>query len=302
MKRINLFTLFLGFVCISTALAQETPLASNFKHVKLIATGNVTYNKALILLHPMYDGTDLANNYVVGHLTARRGAVTSLNRLNTVFINTSSAYRTTSGMLTSYEDNLAPWELKTCYYNGVKYIAVDVPYSGAQHAHGFQFAGWVTSSGESLKFVVYDVNGIPQNTDVLTDIQDYVANMNNTQQVKNFNVLGKVGIGTTDPTEELSVNGHIRAKEIKVEAANWPDYVFQKDYELKPLSEVEEYINEHGHLPEISKASEVEAEGVSLGEMNKLLLKKVEELTLHLIEKEKEIEIIKNTLLKIQGL
>jgi len=104
---------------------------------------------------------------------------------------------------------------------------------------------------------------------------------------------GNVGIGTAEPTSRLAVNGNIRAKEIKVEATNWPDYVFKQDYDLKPLSEVEGYINEHGHLPEIPKASKVETEGVSLGEMNKLLLKKVEELTLHLIEKEKEMTDLK---------
>ncbi|PRD44961.1 hypothetical protein C5745_18830 [Sphingobacterium haloxyli] len=107
---------------------------------------------------------------------------------------------------------------------------------------------------------------------------------------------GFVGIGTSRPKEKLSVNGNIRAREIKVEIANWPDYVFRKDYELKPLSEVERYINENGHLPEIPKAEDVENEGVSLGEMNKLLLKKVEELTLHLIEKEKNIEGLKQEL------
>ncbi|MGJ1448156.1 hypothetical protein ACR79S_15070 [Sphingobacterium spiritivorum] len=102
---------------------------------------------------------------------------------------------------------------------------------------------------------------------------------------------GYTGIGTTTPTERLAVNGNIRAKEIKVEAANWPDYVFKKDYELKPLAELQSYIEEHGHLPDMPKAAEAEKEGVSLGEMNKLLLKKVEELTLHLIEKDNEIKI-----------
>lgn len=59
---------------------------------------------------------------------------------------------------------------------------------------------------------------------------------------------------------------------------------------MKPLSEVERYINEHGHLPETPEAAKIEAEGVSLGEMNKLLLKKVEELTLYLLEQEKRIK------------
>lgn len=97
---------------------------------------------------------------------------------------------------------------------------------------------------------------------------------------------GNVGIGTTAPTERLSVNGNIRAKEVKVEMTNWPDYVFQEDYALLSLDDLNTYIKENGHLPGIPTAKDVEADGVALAEMNRKLLEKVEELTLHLIEKE----------------
>ena len=117
---------------------------------------------------------------------------------------------------------------------------------------------------------------------------------------KKLFVADKVGIGTETPSERLAVNGNIRAKEIKVEATNWPDYVFWKDYELKRLPELERYIDQHGHLPEVPSAAEVVTAGISLGEMNKILLKKIEELTLHLIEKEKEISELKNGMQKIE--
>jgi len=104
---------------------------------------------------------------------------------------------------------------------------------------------------------------------------------------------GNVGIGTNTPAEKLSVNGNIRAKEIKVEAANWPDYVFEKDYQMPSLTETEAFINEHKHLPGMPNKDQVAAEGISLGEMNRKLLEKVEELTLLLIEKEKEISLLK---------
>ncbi|WP_214228805.1 hypothetical protein [Pedobacter sp. B4-66] len=98
---------------------------------------------------------------------------------------------------------------------------------------------------------------------------------------------GNVGIGTTAPKEKLSVNGKIRAHEIKVETSGWPDYVFAKDYQLPSLQETEQHIKDKGHLPGIPSAEEVKANGVDLGEMNAKLLKKIEELTLHLIESEK---------------
>ncbi|MGK6353533.1 hypothetical protein [Parapedobacter sp. DT-150] len=108
-----------------------------------------------------------------------------------------------------------------------------------------------------------------------------------------YNAAGNVGIGTATPAERLSVNGNIRAKEIKVEMANWPDYVFNADYPLTPLPELEAYIKENGHLPGIPTASNVEADGVALAEMNRKLLEKVEELTLHLITIRKELDMMK---------
>ncbi|WP_437921170.1 hypothetical protein [Sphingobacterium sp. LRF_L2] len=101
---------------------------------------------------------------------------------------------------------------------------------------------------------------------------------------------GNVGIGTTNPAEKLAVNGNIRAKEIKVEATNWPDYVFEENYDLPLLKDTEAFIKTNKHLPGIPRAKEAEAEGVSLGEMNKALLQKVEELTLYIIEQEKRIQ------------
>jgi len=98
---------------------------------------------------------------------------------------------------------------------------------------------------------------------------------------------GNVGIGTAYPIEKLAVNGTIRSKEVLVENANWPDYVFDPTYNLPSLEKVETYINENHHLPEVPSAQEITDKGLSLGEMNKLLMKKVEELTLYLIESNK---------------
>lgn len=100
-------------------------------------------------------------------------------------------------------------------------------------------------------------------------------------------------------TYNLVVNGNVRAKEIKVEVGGiWPDYVFKPEYRLPSLSETEQFIKKNGHLPEIPKASEIEANGLSLGEMNTLMMRKIEELTLHLIEKDKEMKEYKQMLIQ----
>ncbi|TKC56600.1 hypothetical protein FBD94_23085 [Pedobacter hiemivivus] len=111
---------------------------------------------------------------------------------------------------------------------------------------------------------------------------------------------GNVGIGTTLPTEKLSVKGKIRAQEVKVENINWPDYVFAKSYRLPTLQETEKHIREKGHLPGIPSAGEVKANGIDVGEMNAKLLQKIEELTLHLIDMKKENEMLNKRLLKVE--
>ena len=107
-----------------------------------------------------------------------------------------------------------------------------------------------------------------------------------------------VSIGTSSYTDngetyKLNVNGKVRALGVKV-YTNWADFVFYENYELPTLLEVEQYIKENGHLKDIPSEVEVEQNGIELGEMNKLLLQKIEELTLYLIEKDKQFRILEN--------
>ncbi len=110
--------------------------------------------------------------------------------------------------------------------------------------------------------------------------------------IKEEGVVDMVTI-TGGTVRKFSVNGLITAQEVKVNMTSFPDYVFDEDYYLRPLPEVAAYIDEHHHLPDIPSAETVEADGIGLGELNKLLLQKVEELTLYMIEQQKEIDGLK---------
>ena len=116
---------------------------------------------------------------------------------------------------------------------------------------------------------------------------------------------GNVGIRTQNPSYNFDVNGDIRAKKIYVTSAllakeiqadeikvktSGADFVFDKDYQLRPLSEVKAFIRENQHLPEIKSAQEMQEDGVSVSELQTQLLQKIEELTLYLIQQEQTIQ------------
>lgn len=107
-----------------------------------------------------------------------------------------------------------------------------------------------------------------------------------------FNNAGNIGFGTLNPTEKLTVAGKIGAREIKVSTNAGADFVFEPDYKLSDLTELEKFVKTNKHLPEIPTAKEMIENGINLGELNIKLLQKVEELTLHLIEKDKQMSTL----------
>jgi hypothetical protein len=127
----------------------------------------------------------------------------------------------------------------------------------------------------------------------------YDANGNNIDHVlflcEEASYRGNVGIGTSKPKHKLSVNGTIQAKELIVTtlANDWPDYVFDTEYKLTSLHELDKYVKSEKHLPGVPSADEIEEDGVKVGEMNKMLLQKIEELTLYVIELKKQIDELK---------
>lgn len=156
---------------------------------------------------------------------------------------------------------------------------------------------WANTGGSS-SFLLYDKNQ--------TKTFEINENGSGIVHVQLPNLNSYVTIGTnsySDGSElyKLSVNGAIRADRVKV-YTDWADFVFEDDYKLPTLEEVEKHILEYGHLQDIPSAKEVEENGVELGEISKLLLQKVEELTLYMIEKDKQIKSLQKEIEDLKGI
>jgi hypothetical protein len=139
----------------------------------------------------------------------------------------------------------------------------------------------------------WDLWGYPDPTNANANFNIYYSGLGNILSIQGN---GNVGIGTTTPDNKLDVLGVIRANEIIVETG-WADYVFENNYALKDLNEVEKYINENKHLPNVPSAKEIQEKGAHVAELMTKMMAKIEELTLYTIKQQKEIDELK-TLLK----
>jgi|GEM_PF-6821390 len=163
----------------------------------------------------------------------------------------------------------------------------------------YSATGWETFVGHGMVLRVERRNNGINNENV--DYKLISAGHNDTETFV-VRANGNVGIGGVEnPAERLVVDGTICAKEVRVSLSGapcWPDYVFEDDYKLKSLSELEDFIKTNKHLPGIPNAQEVANNGVELGDMQARLLKKIEELTLYIIELKNENEEIKKIIQK----
>lgn len=153
-------------------------------------------------------------------------------------------------------------------------------------------ATWQTATGSSAGWA-FGGNPVAALTSIGTSSNyDLPIVTNNTERMR-IGANGNIGIGTVninDLSYKLFVEGNIRTRKIRVDHDSWPDYVFDYNYQLTPLKEVEQYIQQQKHLPEVPSAAEVKKEGVDLGNNQAILLKKVEELTLYIIQQQKQLE------------
>ena len=178
------------------------------------------------------------------------------------------------------------------YYNGGNVgIGTTAPYDQLHVAAGLRIGNW-QGNGNGFSFAQDSTGNLEIQYKISTAVY---AN------IMTLGFAGNVGIGTTNPQYRLSVNGQIGAKDVIVTNTGWSDYVFRPGYQLRPLSEVSAYIQANHHLPDVPSEAEVQEKGVSIGDMQSKLLAKIEELTLHMIQQDKENRDLRERMAQLEA-
>ncbi len=274
---------------------KEIPSTSTFA-----VKGNSTFNGNIKANIGVFDSSSLGNN---GWIPVSIGREYKTNRRTFEFVvdptNTGSGY--TAFGITDQSENL-----RHDFVSNNKDTWIDL--DDHKGTHFFKLNRSETAPGKFATYIHMPTSDarmvIGQYGGYLED-KGYKLVVNNGGALVNGDLIanGNVGIGTNDPgAYKLAVNGNVHAKEVTVDLIGWPDYVFEENYTLPTLSQVEQHIKEKGHLVNIPSAKEVEENGVQLGEMNKKLLEKIEELTLYAIAQQKQLKEQEARLKKLEAL
>jgi hypothetical protein len=165
--------------------------------------------------------------------------------------------------------------------------AVGVPGAGT-YSTSMTISPWSDPSGNFVHQLNFNDGGVYYRTGIFSN-----STWHAWRKLVIENEVGNVGIGTSNPTSKLTVAGDINAREVKVTVNAGADFVFDDDYPLRSLEEVEQFINENRHLPDIAPTESMVQNGVNMGELQIQLLQKIEELTLYIIEQNKELQQLK---------
>jgi len=309
MKKLILVITFLAVTCISYSQTNTFPLSGNVGIGTTspiaplhIYDGGTNYNNSEILsLQTSYNSNSAIKALTWRDPTAITGQIATY--FDGTHVNMSFGHLYNSG----YQTN----DLMTIMGNGNVGIGTASPSAAFQIVRGGTNSGTdyasmqITSRGSGSIYgpIVY-LNGTSGTggrmwgvvssgaldasvTGAAGNFAIYDGTVGTSRLV--INSSGNVGIGTINPgSYRLAVNGGIHSQSVNVDLTDWSDYVFKKEYQLPTLNQVKTYIDKNHHLPDMPSEQEVIKEGINLGEMNKLLTKKVEELTLYLIQQKEE--------------
>lgn len=284
----QLFVLLLIFSVTSTVVAQErtTTIEDPLSYFQDVTNSRMPINGT-----NTYDGL---NAGTTGNYGSYFGANAGLNIGATPFYNTFmggfSGYSTTDGQYNTYLGVAAGYRNTTGIYNtAVGFLAGFSAVTGERNVFLGSLAG-LNETGSDRLYI--------DNSGTATPLLygDFAADKLgiNTNQLPN-----SVG-GANTSAYSLYVKGGILTEELRVRTG-WADYVFEPNYSLMPLNEVEAYIIKNGHLPNVPSATQVEVQGIEVGDMARIQQEKIEELTLYIIELQKQVDALSQKVNDLSG-